>query len=941
MPLARGTISFWAKPLGWSAGSDSDKHYLLAWENADGHYFRLYMNPVTGPNSHQLKFEVLGSDGSVTAISTSNPTSWTSGTWYFVRAYWDFQSPTPIMGVSIGSDAYNTTTIATKGPISNPNPSLVWEDVTLPTAFYLGTNSSAGEPFEGVIDELRILDYPQTGTSGLVFHETFDDAAHIADMLGTLTDPESVVSGGMFSHFNIDSPDYTAGLSITGDERLSYTSQDDNNFNKDKGTIEFWVKPDWDGATLASNRAFFLASQGSGVFTVLAFSTGQGTATLRFRIKDANGNAQNVDASVLQNWVAGEWHHVVAYWDMASQTRRMGLIVDGVPSGEATPPAGAPCTPATMYVGSYGSLHQSNATIDDFRIYNDVLTDGTNPPVHFVKAYAIPTYHSIGIYWPAIGGGETIPARVEWRKAGVGASYVEAHPLWYDKFTGEYRGSIVHMAPDTVYDVRLRLQPYGGSTGETLETFQVKTWDESPPTDAETVVDGDQISAGNGRLEIVGVHGSPTAWKEYDGYGSTIDVLGESNPLIGLIKDSSYVIVRNLNFRGATDDLLRIKDSHHVIIEDCELSRWGSQDTEEGESPFAAAGHYAIALSGNGTRSVTVQRCKIFDPNFDSNSWYERTRPSEPGGHPRGAIAIHGAGNGNNVFRYNEILSSHKWDSEEQYPNYYQDGISGPQSGYKGSSYRDSDIYGNYIQRVHDDAIQSEGANMNVRIFGNYTDKSNGGIAVRPTGLGPVYVFRNVHNTRNEWDDDWEGPFEGNEKFLKVGYNGEIDSEDHPIGLATRQYYYNNTMLQPGGSGGGFEGLKGQGTNMVIKNNVFHVDLNGPDPGTESLDNGTAGSDGGYNLCNGFDQFEAAPGSIEGTPTYEYPTWTGWQTGGFALLMLSSGSDGYGEGDEIENFTTFLNPSGPPDMGAHGGPTWAYYGRNAGASYYDSYWYDD
>lgn len=55
---------------------------------------------------------------------------------------------------------------------------------------------------------------------------------------------------------------------------------------------------------------------------------------------------------------------------------------------------------------------------------------------------------------------------------------------------------------------------------------------------------------------------------------------------------------------------------------------------------------------------------------------------------------------------------------------------------FEGSPNRDSDIYGNLISHVWDDAIESEGANMNVRIWGNYTDHTFQHIAVACTGSG-------------------------------------------------------------------------------------------------------------------------------------------------------------------------------------------------------------
>ena len=58
----------------------------------------------------------------------------------------------------------------------------------------------------------------------------------------------------------------------------------------------------------------------------------------------------------------------------------------------------------------------------------------------------------------------------------------------------------------------------------------------------------------------------------------------------------------------------------------------------------------------------------------------------------------------------------------------------------------DSDVYGNKISQVWDDAIEAEGGNKNVRIWGNYTDQTNTGVASTVVHHGPFYVFRNIYN---------------------------------------------------------------------------------------------------------------------------------------------------------------------------------------------------
>ena len=76
------------------------------------------------------------------------------------------------------------------------------------------------------------------------------------------------------------------------------------------------------------------------------------------------------------------------------------------------------------------------------------------------------------------------------------------------------------------------------------------------------------------------------------------------------------------------------------------------------------------------------------------------------------------------MIRYNEIPSRNG--------NYYMDGIGGGDNfSTAGFPWADSDIYGNRVSEVYDDGIEAEGANRNVRIWGNHFDRVYVAIAQR------------------------------------------------------------------------------------------------------------------------------------------------------------------------------------------------------------------
>src|SRR6185295_14495488 len=121
------------------------------------------------------------------------------------------------------------------------------------------------------------------------------------------------------------------------------------------------------------------------------------------------------------------------------------------------------------------------------------------------------------------------------------------------------------------------------------------------------------------------------------------------------------------------------------------------------------------------------------------------------------------------------------------------DGISGGDNfsteGFPGA---DSDIYQNRITHTFDDAIESEGGNRNVRVWGNYMDWIFSPIGNACVSVGPIYVWRNISNivggTRVGFDPDTEG----RQPFVKGGGKGSGGGVN-----GGRAYYFQNTALQP------------------------------------------------------------------------------------------------------------------------------------------------
>jgi hypothetical protein len=426
---------------------------------------------------------------------------------------------------------------------------------------------------------------------------------------------------------------------------------------------------------------------------------------------------------------------------------------------------------------------------------------------------AVATFESIGVYWTPPADPGPAGCAIRFRKAGD-AAWREGLPLWFDKRNAECRGSLVQLEPGTKYEIDL------GSARLTAQT-----WSERFPI-ARTV----RVTSGKALAITEG--GDASGYVVYDGSGTTID--GADSEQNNITIAAPYVIVRGFTLKGAKQDAIRLlPGSHDVVIEDNDISSWGrlrytnSKGWKIGMD--MEAGVRAACNKSWQLERLIVQRNRIHHPRYGANSW--------SWGHPAGPQAITlGYCGGNHVIRWNEIYSEDG--------HYFNDGIGGEDNfTATGFPNADTDIYGNRISHAWDDAIESEGGNRNVRIWGNYLDLTATGIASTVTHVGPLYVFRNVYNRSRKMSErtpeaDDRGP------FFKAG-----EAEGFGGG---RRYVFHNTSLQPNGNEGAGQGISGNSnqplTNTVTRNNIFNIWKRGWDVINEV---GGSGNDFDYDLYNG------------------------------------------------------------------------------------------
>ena len=569
------------------------------------------------------------------------------------------------------------------------------------------------------------------------------------------------------------------------------------------------------------------------------------------------------------------------------------LNTTGLPNGTATLMAVATDNSGLQ------STTQRSVTIDNGATSNPGPTDpapapapGSPTTLPANGARGVPTYESLGMYWKPASDPGANGCSVRYRKASE-TEWKQGFPMWYDARNAECRGSLVHLQPGTDYAVEI------GVGTEFKAGVNVKTWSDNLPI-AKTV----KVESGSNTLAIT-EGGTPDGYVLYEG-PATIDVANAKDYNVTIA--APYVIVRGLTLKGAKiNGVHLLAGAHDVVIEDNEITGWGRLRTTLSNGWQVGVNHDSGVFAhcrdlGYMIQRVTVQRNKIHDPRYTTNSWdFE---------HPLGpqAVTMKHCG-GNHVIRYNEVYSA---DGTKYLNDAFGGGDNFSDIGFPNS---DSDIYGNRISHTWDDAIEAEGANRNVRIWGNYIDQTALGIATTVTNSGPVYIFRNVYN-RSRMKALKPLDSDDRSNFAKSGtQSGYGDG---------RRYVFHNTLLQavqsgvtnPLGAGGGIiaAGSTSPVTNTMSRNNILHVWK--PHWDSIRVQTGASKNDFDYDLRNGgISAYSGAePNGKVGTPIYA--AGNGWESWGNGMYQLAPSSPGYDQGQRLPNFNDGFTGAAP-DIGAH------------------------
>ncbi len=180
-----------------------------------------------------------------------------------------------------------------------------------------------------------------------------------------------------------------------------------------KGTIEFWFKPNWDGSAPESYRLFDAGL--GGIFWHIGKALGKDVVApienwhvddFGFFFEDAIDTDQVVFVPAEGNIIADKWHHLAVTWDF--EGKLSVLYIDG--AEVATFIAGFqgfPVIKETLRIGFNGGVgdrpahNGADGVIDEFAIYHRALSAG-EIRIDMQKSAAVEALHKLATTWGGI-----------------------------------------------------------------------------------------------------------------------------------------------------------------------------------------------------------------------------------------------------------------------------------------------------------------------------------------------------------------------------------------------------------------------------------------------------------------------------------------------------------------------------------------------------------
>jgi hypothetical protein len=423
----------------------------------------------------------------------------------------------------------------------------------------------------------------------------------------------------------------------------------------------------------------------------------------------------------------------------------------------------------------------------------------------------VATFECIGVSVNIANDDNTNSSALLEYKATASGTWLSAYTMYFDNQSAQhqYRGSIFWLQENTSYDVRVTFSDADGVTGTNPVIASVTTRNSAPTSSgavyyvAKTGDDGNAgsevapwltidkaastltsgqvcyVKAGTYTEDITFDNsGISTNWIYFRNFGTDVVTLNG-----GLVIDGkSYLRLSGFVINDTSTGIYVHNAAHDVIIENSTITIGGSNDDScifiRGE-PDSSSYPYNITVQDN---TLQVQTTVPYDDNEhadkDAVYWF----------YMMGGLVVR-----NNVVRWSGVANTY-----------------GPYDAFGGGPednpiyLKDCDFYDNVVSDCHDDGLQPDGGNVNVRVWGNTVSNSFSGISACPVDLGPLYIFRNV--------------------FYDLHYRSESgDNEGFKIGDGTtgRTYMFHNTTYVTNADTVGIMVTNAGWSNVVSRNNVL------------------------------------------------------------------------------------------------------------------------
>ncbi|MBO7921686.1 right-handed parallel beta-helix repeat-containing protein [Alteromonas sp. K632G] len=401
------------------------------------------------------------------------------------------------------------------------------------------------------------------------------------------------------------------------------------------------------------------------------------------------------------------------------------------------------------------SYFNANKTIEYEQLLAVAVDNNLDPSIVLAAAASgyentvTPLIHSAGIVIYSQAEGSS--SAVKYKEA-TAADWQPGLSLSWEPIYGALSGSIVHLNADTDYEVEIKITHSDGNTED--YSFNFRTRPNAPPINPNKIYYLSEIyNGGQLDLEALNIYGDEDGYAKIIGDGQVIEASTDFLSAVN-IGSQSYIMLENLTIKGGERYGIFAKNTHHIWIKGCDISKYGRVATifkngkgyasENSTSPI----NYDSGIYLEKTGISVVEECEIHSPNGKANHWGD--------GHPNGPNALQvWAYHPDDEFRGQMIIRNNRFYGTDSHR--FNDVIEGRKNFERtGGFLRDSAIYGNYLAFANDDLIEIDGGQRNVLVYENELTKGYAGISVAPNMLGPSYLFHNnIHDLGDERGKEW------------------------------------------------------------------------------------------------------------------------------------------------------------------------------------------